>query len=185
MPISARCPSCQALFELADVLAGKLAKCSRCQHQFRVGSEASEPAPASAITAEAPIPARLVPSHESADFDSGRHRPRPKPTPGSSVSVFAILAFLAGGFGLLICAGVCIVGAFVSVGGVGPHARPVRVFGPRPNDDKNKGFPVVVPAKVDDMRFLDQKRDDLKVDDRKFDEAKKDDFKKNEERPAK
>ena len=36
MAISLICPSCQSPFRLGDELAGKMVKCQKCQHVFRV-----------------------------------------------------------------------------------------------------------------------------------------------------
>ena len=72
--ISFSCPGCQATFKLPDEMAGKTARCSKCNHRFTVPGDKPKPAaaptvapapmsgkPAVPAKAQAPLPAKKVP----------------------------------------------------------------------------------------------------------------------------
>lgn len=54
--ISFSCPGCQATFKLPDEMAGKTARCSKCNHRFTVPGGKAKPAAAPAAQASAPPP---------------------------------------------------------------------------------------------------------------------------------
>ena len=162
MPIVTHCPKCRATFNLPDGLAGKNAKCSRCQQVFLV------PAAAAAVPDDVPTveladgPAD-APTVELA-AGSAPARPRPAPVrrapdvrrpPARSSGTGWIIA-LAVGIPLLLFVGLIIliaaVGAYFYLSVPTPAAPPVSVVMPNPvppapNDPApNPGGPVFPPV---------------------------------------
>jgi predicted Zn finger-like uncharacterized protein len=79
MPISARCPGCQAQYVLADNLAGKRVRCKKCQEPFTVASPSTAgDEPMDVIAVDEPTPRRAAPRR-----DGLQSSPRtPPPLPG-------------------------------------------------------------------------------------------------------
>ncbi|HZY83838.1 MAG TPA: zinc-ribbon domain-containing protein, partial [Gemmataceae bacterium] len=57
MPFQIVCPGCQARFQLAEEMRGKILRCSKCQQMFAAGTPAPAARPAPARPPEAPKPA--------------------------------------------------------------------------------------------------------------------------------
>ena len=180
MSIAAKCPKCQATFNLPDDLAGKKVKCQKCAAIFTVSAKPVTKAKTSRDTAFAAAgpkgttkidksdngpPAKSAKKNTTLGKSTPKKAPaKPKAKSGGGVMIFLILFFVGGGL-FTCCGGIGVGGWFFM------NSETVQ----------KKGDPIAFADKKDvDIKINDKKLDGGKKDDIKKDNIKKDDIKKDD-----